>query len=750
MAQNAIRVLALAAFVAVAAASVWEPSRAGSNVYGIDYYDEDPEWFEEHAEAVSSHRVLEERIASHNERRILAGLDGPPLTMPNTAGPCSANVISMQASTLAELNARVTYPPTQTVWVTLTSDIVVTASLVFGKNFSCTVVQSAYPTGSTISALTDTFPPLVIKGANNILTIGINVNIPVGSTSGFCNMKPYGKEVPTDFGGTRFICPAIFVDWSWGIQITQATVYGRIDLTNINNTVIDSLNMNTYFWDNATIRVMNTGDSPLLIGGNVSVTNNNITGAWVGVMVYNHAAGVLVANNYISRFYQNGIQLGQGVHFVGDAMLNTVVNNYVITLPTDIKMPDNAGIYFDLHWVNPGNYLSGNYILGGEHCYYLDYASSFITINGGVCYYNKDGVKINTGHGNNVTDMLVVTPQSRSGWISAQNYYINNCALCPGCYWEKVRRMIFNTPIFTATFPYLNDWCSRTQVSGVTCNPASGVTADVTGACSGIPTNNVLMTYVIDPKKGTNYPLAYLSITGVPAVPDLNSMAFSAMNSTGLGFNNPQGLDYGLSSGSSPLLAKEPSFTAVAIAKVGPQPVPLTQYYSYFNQPSPVWAKVYTWPPVDCNVPAATTGTNSLSSFAAFFGKPQKNPATDRSSMDPTMNNIKNLGAQLQFEAATFRSSGRAPVNADVTEIKADGSLKAAGDDAAAAPPPAPSGPRRRRHRRHRAHRPHRAQRIRRGGATLTKLTQVSKATEATSVGLSPLAALAAMARHEP
>ena len=44
------------------------------------------------------------------------------------------------------------------------------------------------------------------------------------------------------------------------------------------------------------------------------------------------------------------------------------------------------------------NKLSCNYVVGGRHCLYLDYASSHVEVNGGACINGFDGaVKINTG-----------------------------------------------------------------------------------------------------------------------------------------------------------------------------------------------------------------------------------------------------------------------------------------------------------------------------------------------------------------
>ena len=44
-----------------------------------------------------------------------------------------------------------------------------------------------------------------------------------------------------------------------------------------------------------------------------------------------------------------------------------------------------------------GNVYTCNYAIGNNHCYYLDYATSGVLINGGACINNTNGVKLNSG-----------------------------------------------------------------------------------------------------------------------------------------------------------------------------------------------------------------------------------------------------------------------------------------------------------------------------------------------------------------
>ena len=44
-----------------------------------------------------------------------------------------------------------------------------------------------------------------------------------------------------------------------------------------------------------------------------------------------------------------------------------------------------------------GNVFRCNYVVGPEHCYYLDYCTSGVTVEGGACIGVHNGVKLNTG-----------------------------------------------------------------------------------------------------------------------------------------------------------------------------------------------------------------------------------------------------------------------------------------------------------------------------------------------------------------
>ncbi|CAI5488949.1 unnamed protein product [Closterium sp. Naga37s-1] len=147
------------------------------------------------------------------------------------------------------------------------------------------------------------------------------------------------------------------------------------------------------------IRFAVNGDPVNLIRSLNKVVNSEIRGAWTSIMMYAGTVGTIIANNYITDFQFCGVQCGMGDSNVADCMLNTIQDNYIIPGPAyPTNNGDGAGIYYDLHWYNPGNLDTCNYIVGTTHCHYLDFTTSGLTIDGAVCIRNHDGIKINTGH----------------------------------------------------------------------------------------------------------------------------------------------------------------------------------------------------------------------------------------------------------------------------------------------------------------------------------------------------------------
>ncbi|CAI7858917.1 unnamed protein product [Closterium sp. NIES-54] len=79
-------------------------------------------------------------------------------------------------------------------------------------------------------------------------------------------------------------------------------------------------------------------------------------GSWTPVLMYAGTVGTIIANNYITDFQFGGVQCGQGDGNVADCMLNTIQDNIITAESAIYPVPngDGSGIYYDLHWYNPG------------------------------------------------------------------------------------------------------------------------------------------------------------------------------------------------------------------------------------------------------------------------------------------------------------------------------------------------------------------------------------------------------------
>ena len=80
-----------------------------------------------------------------------------------------------------------------------------------------------------------------------------------------------------------------------------------------------------------------------------------LPGASNGVVLHQGAVGVDVFNNYIHGFGFAGIRCGDYVSFQGDCMLTNVFYNSVFSPRANVTGDaDAAGIYYNTHWINPG------------------------------------------------------------------------------------------------------------------------------------------------------------------------------------------------------------------------------------------------------------------------------------------------------------------------------------------------------------------------------------------------------------
>ena len=66
----------------------------------------------------------------------------------------------------------------------------------------------------------------------------------------------------------------------------------------------------------------------------------------------NGAVGVFVHNNYIHDFGFAGIRCGHLMSSQGHCMMTRIYRNHVYK--SQPKADDSGGIYYNTHWINPG------------------------------------------------------------------------------------------------------------------------------------------------------------------------------------------------------------------------------------------------------------------------------------------------------------------------------------------------------------------------------------------------------------
>ncbi|CAI5490752.1 unnamed protein product [Closterium sp. Naga37s-1] len=388
------------------------------------------------------------------------------VTPKGAAKPCSPRHSSpvIKVYSVSDIAKRTRYPPRQTVTLVLYRSLSLSRGLLFGTNFSCTIFRSrSLPSRHSISLSRSDEPVLRVHNASNVLFIGIGLRSAVRNSSPFCEMLPeYGSLM-----GYEIICPALHIYRSFGIQFTQASVVGRIDVFRSGYTKLDSLFVTapgTYERSPGVIRMGMCGLGMTLVSSKNVITNNDVFGAWELINLYRGSIGVKVHNNFLHDYLFAGFRCGADVHYSWDCMLTSVKNNFVFTPQSKGRLTfDSAGIYFCTHWFNPGSTVSCNYVIGGDHCYYLDYCTSGVDITGGVCAQLWDGVKLNNGKRNKIRSLLMVGLGQSPGYITCLTVTINHCGKDPGTYWERMRKRYYNSPeinkvrlsLLPSSFPHL-------------------------------------------------------------------------------------------------------------------------------------------------------------------------------------------------------------------------------------------------------------------------------------------------------
>ncbi|CAI5481280.1 unnamed protein product, partial [Closterium sp. Yama58-4] len=451
-------------------------------------------------------------------------------------------------------------------------------------------------------------PLLRVWNTSNVIVQRVQMSQPFRAYSPACP-----REIPDV--GTDIICPLIHVYRSYGVQIVKGYTFGRVDVMRTMHSRIDSMEMTAvsdFKRGNGVIRVMLSGYGPLLVRCHVYITNNEIYGAYMPVLLHVGAVGAVVRNNYVHDFVFAAITCGNMVHSQGDCMLSTISNNLVVAAGRNLTGGwDATGIYFVTHWINPGNLAECNYVIGGDHCYYLDYASSGVTIRGGACIGTVDGMKVNNGKWNRVSHVAMKgtegTPgrnrishvvmkgtEGTPGWCACLTATICNCLKDPGNYWDRMRAKYYNSPVFQQKWPWMKSICSETSINGVQCNTnAPGTLKDTeTGKCSGLPTNNYIDLVLVDVKDAElNYRYCYEKL---PNTPKLNTHQHVNVTSRSAKFFNYDSNDLGVMK-SSPIFKKRPGFKSCPRKNVGPKKVRALFYHKKFGIAKPLQFTLVKW-----------------------------------------------------------------------------------------------------------------------------------------------------------
>ncbi|CAI5962789.1 unnamed protein product [Closterium sp. NIES-65] len=254
----------------------------------------------------------------------------------------------------------------------------------------------------------------------------------------------------------------------------QGNIFGRVDVLRSMDVRLDSLSVTgvaSFIKSPRVIRVALCGYEPGLLKSNVVISNNEVyrvntpvvlhRGAegiavtsiyihdhWVNtpILLHRRAVGVTVRNNYVRDFIFAGIKCGADVHYSFACMLSRINSNLVVSSGRNLNGDhDSAGIYFYTHWFSPGNSALCNYVFNGDHCYYLDHCTSGVLVRGGACVNTYDGMKVNNGKRNVITNVAMKGTRGSLGWTSCFTVTVNNCLKDPGNYWEAMRVKYYNS-----------------------------------------------------------------------------------------------------------------------------------------------------------------------------------------------------------------------------------------------------------------------------------------------------------------
>eukprot|EP00270_Netrium_digitus_P000020 TRINITY_DN1000_c0_g1_i5.p1 TRINITY_DN1000_c0_g1~~TRINITY_DN1000_c0_g1_i5.p1 ORF type:complete len:702 (-),score=128.96 TRINITY_DN1000_c0_g1_i5:195-2219(-) len=494
----------------------------------------------------------------------------------DNGGNCTSTVVNISATKAKHIFSRVSYSGNQTVVIHIMKNITLRQNLIFGANFSCTIfIGKRMPGGQnpTIKMHHKVGNDIFFKmwETNNVIITGVDLRMPKLAHNATC---PSAKEYYT-----ASPCPAIHMYKSFGIQITQANIFGRIDVVRTPIVTLDSLNV-TYV-GTSLIRIQFSGLVQDLISGDINVTNNFVTSGIGSGISYDgaiyvdfYSMGVTVANNHVNDYHYAGLKCGCCVSWVADCIYNTFEHNYVYKPSNSIRTGDDSGIYFGGHWVNVGNVATCNYVIGGTHCLYLDFQSAGLLLDGGVCYGMQDGIKVNVAKSDVLRSYLMVNVNVWDLHISSATWETVNCNTDLGQKWLISEQTIFDSPETLKEWPFLATLCTETSVYGNPCNPPGFVDPSVSGNCSGLPTRNDYQVIVANQNRTAK--MLYFADMDIllDMLPGLNKVDVEEVNFDDVGFTNFIGGEFGGDmsvADDSPIYNIFPDFRSCPLSDVGPK-----------------------------------------------------------------------------------------------------------------------------------------------------------------------------------
>ncbi|GJP47643.1 hypothetical protein CLOM_g6823 [Closterium sp. NIES-68] len=498
--------------------------------------------------------------------------------------PVTASTPRIVVTTEADFVKRLKFSRKTTVLMTLKADVIVKKGIVFGPYYSCTILQADVTGNRTISYLGANQPILRFVETFNVIVWGINFWMGSLPTSPACAGLP---EL-----GTGVICPSIHVYKSFGIQIAQGYMWGRIDMYRTMNSRIDGMAITGEFpflKSPGSVRIGLSGLGTRAIKSGIVLSNNDIYVVNTPVYMSNGAVGVQIVNNFFHQFTGNGVQCGSALNNAGSCMMTFIARNWFFPNTTITAKTDISNVAFDTHWISPGNAASCNYMLGGNSCFNLKSQATGVLVMGGACMSTFDGVNIDNGKENRIQYLWVKDYSAMPGSGVCSTVTTINCNTPTGKLWESLRLKYYNSPAVNRRWPFLSNICKSAAIGPVPCNvPTAGtLNAQQTGKCSGLPTNNILDLALLD---GSKLPVAFEGCQKVPSVPRVNR--FTSVRYTSANVPTLQFVNYTIGSlevkPTSPIFKTWPRFVNCKYESLGLKTRSYAAYLAFYNQPVPL------------------------------------------------------------------------------------------------------------------------------------------------------------------